>query len=89
MKYRLFKRFFIYGLDPYEEIVYSIATKEVIVRSLRGLSELRTLLKNLMATICDIVIYYDGTWEMFVMISSFSLSIVLELKLGIYSLLVS
>ncbi|CAH2058668.1 unnamed protein product [Thlaspi arvense] len=52
---------FFHGLDPYEEMAHSIAAREVIVRSSRGLSEPGTLFKNLMAVLRDIVITYDGT----------------------------
>ncbi|XP_021752923.1 DNA-directed RNA polymerase V subunit 1-like [Chenopodium quinoa] len=52
---------FFHGLDPYEEIVHSIATREVIVRSSKGLAEPGTLFKNLMAVLRDVVICYDGT----------------------------
>lgn len=49
------------GLDPYQEMVHSIASREVIVRSTRGLTEPGTLFKNLMAILRDVVICYDGT----------------------------
>ena len=39
----------------------SISTREIIVQSSRGLSEPRTLSKNLMANLRDVVICYDGT----------------------------
>lgn len=52
---------FFRGLDPYEEMVHSISTREIIVRSSRGLSEPGTLFKNLMAILRDVVICYDGT----------------------------
>lgn len=55
------KSCFFHGLDPYEEIVHSIATREVIVRSSKGLAEPGTLFKNLMAVLRDVVICYDGT----------------------------
>ncbi|KAJ0046373.1 hypothetical protein Pint_05805 [Pistacia integerrima] len=60
-KYGLVKGCFFHGLDPYEEMVHSISTREVIVRSSRGLSEPGTLFKNLMAVLRDVVICYDGT----------------------------
>lgn len=60
-EYGLIRSCFFYGLDPYEEIVHSISTREVIVRSSRGLSEPGTLFKNLMAILRDVVICYDGT----------------------------
>ncbi|KAJ9565612.1 hypothetical protein OSB04_001578 [Centaurea solstitialis] len=50
-----------YGLDPYQEMVHSIASREVMVRSSRGLTEPGTLFKNLMAILRDVVICYDGT----------------------------
>ncbi|CAE6040230.1 unnamed protein product [Arabidopsis arenosa] len=52
---------FFHGLDPYEEMAHSIAAREVIVRSSRGLAEPGTLFKNLMAVLRDIVITNDGT----------------------------
>ncbi|KAJ7982346.1 DNA-directed RNA polymerase subunit [Quillaja saponaria] len=60
-EYGLLKGCFFHGLDPYEEMVHSISTREVIVRSSRGLSEPGTLFKNLMAILRDVVICYDGT----------------------------
>ncbi|EXB62675.1 DNA-directed RNA polymerase E subunit 1 [Morus notabilis] len=57
----LIRSCFFHGLDPYEEIVHSISTREVIVRSSRGLTEPGTLFKNLMAILRDVVICYDGT----------------------------
>lgn len=60
-EYGLIQNSFFHGLDPYEEIVHSISTREVIVRSSRGLSEPGTLFKNLMAILRDVVICYDGT----------------------------
>ncbi|XP_057807867.1 DNA-directed RNA polymerase V subunit 1 [Salvia miltiorrhiza] len=49
------------GLDPYQEMVHSISSREVIVRSSRGLTEPGTLFKNLMAILRDVVICYDGS----------------------------
>lgn len=49
------------GLDPYQEMVHSISSREVIVRSSRGLTEPGTLFKNLMAILRDVVICHDGT----------------------------
>ncbi|PKI66564.1 hypothetical protein CRG98_013048 [Punica granatum] len=60
-KYGMIKSSFISGLDPYEVMAHSISTREVIVRSTRGLSEPGTLFKNLMAILRDVVICYDGT----------------------------
>ncbi|TKY68288.1 DNA-directed RNA polymerase V subunit 1 [Spatholobus suberectus] len=60
-EYGLLKGCFFNGLDPYEEMVHSISTREIIVRSSRGLSEPGTLFKNLMAILRDVVICYDGT----------------------------
>ncbi|KAI4323548.1 hypothetical protein L6164_023145 [Bauhinia variegata] len=57
----LLKGCFFHGLDPYEEMVHSISTREVIVRSSRGLSEPGTLFKNLMAILRDVTMCYDGT----------------------------
>lgn len=50
-----------YGLDPYQGMIHSISSREVIVRSTRGLTEPGTLFKNLMAILRDVVICYDGT----------------------------
>ncbi|XP_057977242.1 DNA-directed RNA polymerase V subunit 1 [Malania oleifera] len=60
-EYGLVKSCFFHGLDPYEEMVHSISSREVLVRSSRGLSEPGTLFKNLMAILRDVVICYDGT----------------------------
>ncbi|KAL2326371.1 hypothetical protein Fmac_025429 [Flemingia macrophylla] len=60
-EYGLLKGCFFNGLDPYEEMVHSISTREILVRSSRGLSEPGTLFKNLMAILRDVVICYDGT----------------------------
>ncbi|MFS7907870.1 putative DNA-directed RNA polymerase [Helianthus anomalus] len=49
------------GLDPYEEMVHSIASREVMIRSSRGLTEPGILFKNSMAILRDVVICYDGT----------------------------
>ncbi|KAL1564337.1 DNA-directed RNA polymerase [Salvia divinorum] len=49
------------GLDPYQAMVHSISSREVIVRSSRGLTEPGTLFKNLMAILRDVVICYDGS----------------------------
>ena len=40
---------------------YLVATREAIICSLRGLFELRTLFKNLMAILCEVIICYDET----------------------------
>ncbi|XP_057729050.1 DNA-directed RNA polymerase V subunit 1 isoform X1 [Arachis stenosperma] len=60
-EYGLLKGCFFHGLDPYEELVHSVSTREIIVRSSRGLSEPGTLFKNLMAILRDVMICYDGT----------------------------
>lgn len=60
-EYGFVKSCFFHGLDPYEEMVHSISTREVIVRSSRGLTEPGTLFKNLMAILRDVVICYDGS----------------------------
>ncbi|XP_058765597.1 DNA-directed RNA polymerase V subunit 1 isoform X1 [Vicia villosa] len=60
-EFGLLKGCFFHGLDPYEEFVHSIATREITDRSSRGLSEPGTLFKNLMAILRDVVICYDGT----------------------------
>ncbi|KAF8388658.1 hypothetical protein HHK36_025338 [Tetracentron sinense] len=57
----LIKSCFFQGLNPYEELVHSISSREVLVRSSRGLTEPGTLFKNLMAILRDVVICYDGT----------------------------
>ena len=56
----MYVHFFSY-FYPYEEMVHSISTREIIVRSSRGLFEPGTLSKNLMAILRDVVICYDGT----------------------------
>ncbi|KAJ4847214.1 hypothetical protein Tsubulata_008459 [Turnera subulata] len=60
-EYGLIHSSFFHGLDPYEAMVHSISSREIIVRSSRGLSEPGTLFKNLMAILRDVVICYDGT----------------------------
>ncbi|XP_071726536.1 DNA-directed RNA polymerase V subunit 1-like [Rutidosis leptorrhynchoides] len=50
-----------HGLDPYQEMVHSIASREVMIRSSRGLTEPGILFKNSMAILRDVVICYDGT----------------------------
>ncbi|GMH09851.1 hypothetical protein Nepgr_011692 [Nepenthes gracilis] len=60
-EFGLLKSSFFHGLDLYEEMVHSIATREVIIRSSRGLAEPGTLFKNLMAILRDVVICYDGS----------------------------
>uniref|UniRef100_A0A7N0RC08 DNA-directed RNA polymerase subunit n=1 Tax=Kalanchoe fedtschenkoi TaxID=63787 RepID=A0A7N0RC08_KALFE len=60
-RYGLIKHCFFHGLDPYEELVHSVSSREVMVRSSRGLAEPGTLFKNLMAILRDVVICYDGT----------------------------
>ncbi|CAM8891380.1 unnamed protein product [Rhodiola kirilowii] len=60
-RYGLLRNCFFHGLDPFEELVHSIASREVMVRSSRGLAEPGTLFKNLMAILRDVVICYDGT----------------------------
>ncbi|GLT38502.1 hypothetical protein SLA2020_127480 [Shorea laevis] len=57
----LIKSCFFHGLDPYEEMVHSISSREVIIHCSRGLSEPGTLFKNLMAILHDVVICYDRT----------------------------
>lgn len=59
--YGLVQNSYFHGLNPYEELVHSISTREAIVRSSRGLTEPGTLFKNLMAILRDVVICYDGT----------------------------
>ncbi|KAL2461136.1 DNA-directed RNA polymerase V subunit 1 [Abeliophyllum distichum] len=60
-KYGLVCRPLFRGLDPYQEMVHSISSREVIVRSSRGLTEPGTLFKNLMAVLRDVMICHDGT----------------------------
>ncbi|KAK4783152.1 hypothetical protein SAY86_007526 [Trapa natans] len=60
-KFGMIRSSFISGLDPYEVLAHSISSREVIVRSRKGLSESGTLFKNLMAILRDVVICYDGT----------------------------
>ncbi|CAN0863398.1 DNA-directed RNA polymerase V subunit 1 [Linum grandiflorum] len=60
-QYGLVKSCFFRGLDPYEEMIHSISSREVMLRSSRGLSEPGTLFKNLMAVLRDVVICYDDT----------------------------
>ncbi|KAL3829800.1 hypothetical protein ACJIZ3_018602 [Penstemon smallii] len=60
-KFGLVSRPLFQGLDPYQEMVHSISSREVIVRSSRGLTEPGTLFKNLMAILRDVVICHDGT----------------------------
>ncbi|KAL6888501.1 hypothetical protein ACP4OV_009527 [Aristida adscensionis] len=59
--YGLVQSSYFQGLNPYEELVHAISTREAIVRSSRGLMEPGTLFKNLMAILRDVVICYDGT----------------------------
>ncbi|KAF8776332.1 hypothetical protein HU200_003555 [Digitaria exilis] len=59
--YGLVQGSYFHGLNPYEELVHAISTREAIVRSSRGLTEPGTLFKNLMAILRDVVICYDGT----------------------------
>nr|CAD1827415.1 unnamed protein product [Ananas comosus var. bracteatus] len=59
--YGLVKSSFYNGLNPYEELVHAISSREVLVRSSRGLTEPGTLFKNLMAILRDVVICYDGS----------------------------
>ena len=58
-KYGLFKGCFINGLDLYKEVVYLIAIGEVIVHSLIELFKAGLLFKDLIAILCDVVIYYN------------------------------
>ncbi|KAL8098256.1 DNA-directed RNA polymerase V subunit 1-like [Apium graveolens] len=60
-EYGLVRGCLINGLDPYQTIVHSVSSREVIVRSSRGLTEPGTLFKNLMAILRDVIICYDGT----------------------------
>ncbi|XP_062224054.1 DNA-directed RNA polymerase V subunit 1-like [Phragmites australis] len=59
--YGLVQSSYFHGLNPYEELVHAISTREAIVRSSRGLTEPGTLFKSLMAILRDVVICYDGT----------------------------
>ncbi|XP_049934637.1 DNA-directed RNA polymerase V subunit 1 isoform X2 [Nymphaea colorata] len=49
------------GLDPFEDLIHSVASREGIVRSSRGLTEPGLLFKNLMAILRNVTICYDGT----------------------------
>ncbi|KAF5195590.1 Dna-directed rna polymerase subunit [Thalictrum thalictroides] len=57
----LIKSCFFHGLNPFEDLVHSISSREVQVRSSRGLTEPGTLFKNLMNILRDVIICYDGT----------------------------
>ncbi|PIA52516.1 hypothetical protein AQUCO_01000412v1 [Aquilegia coerulea] len=57
----LIKSSFFHGLNPYEDLVHSISSREVQVRSSRGLTEPGTLFKHLMNILRDVIICYDGT----------------------------
>nr|XP_020172611.1 DNA-directed RNA polymerase V subunit 1-like [Aegilops tauschii subsp. strangulata] len=59
--YGLVQSSYFHGLNPYEELVHAISTRETIVRSSRGLPEAGTLFKGLMAILRDVVVCYDGT----------------------------
>ncbi|KAM0856620.1 hypothetical protein ACQ4PT_049017 [Festuca glaucescens] len=59
--YGLVQSSYFHGLNPYEELVHAISTRETIVRSSRGLTEPGTLFKSLMAILRDVVVCYDGT----------------------------
>jgi len=59
--YGLVQSSYFHGLNPYEELIHAISTREAMVRSSRGLTEPGTLFKNLMAILRDVVICYDGT----------------------------
>ncbi|KAK1370550.1 hypothetical protein POM88_036642 [Heracleum sosnowskyi] len=59
--YGLVRGCLYHGLDPYQLMVHSITSREVIIRSSRGLTEPGMLFKNLMAILRDIVICDDGT----------------------------
>jgi DNA-directed RNA polymerase-5 subunit 1 len=59
--YGIVQSSYFHGLNPYEELVHAISTRETMIRSSRGLSEPGTLFKNLMAILRDVVICYDGT----------------------------
>ena len=82
MKYRLIERCFIYGLDLYEKIVHSIATRDVIVHPWRGLSKLRTSFRNLVAILSDVVICYNGiignVWSNFIIQFAYGVGIKTE-----------
>nr|XP_043618667.1 DNA-directed RNA polymerase V subunit 1 [Erigeron canadensis] len=60
-EFGLIRSCLFYGLDPYQEMVHSVANREVMVRSSRGLTEPGILFKNSMAILRDVVICYDGT----------------------------
>jgi DNA-directed RNA polymerase V subunit 1 len=52
---------FSHGLDQYEELLHSIAAREKIMRTSKGLAESGNLFKNMMAILRDVIIVYDGT----------------------------
>ncbi|XP_078429517.1 nuclear RNA polymerase D1B isoform X2 [Wolffia australiana] len=59
--YGLIGSSFFHGLDPFEEMIHSIHSRELIIRSSSGLTEPGTLFKNLMSILRDVVLLYDGT----------------------------
>lgn len=59
--YGLVQSSYFHGLNPCEELVHSIYEKEVMSRSEGRLEKSGTLFKDLMATLRDVVICYDGT----------------------------
>jgi DNA-directed RNA polymerase V subunit 1 len=52
---------FSHGLNQYDELLHSIATREKIMRTSKGLAESGKLFKNMMAILRDVIIVYDGT----------------------------
>ncbi|KAI3717238.1 hypothetical protein L1987_68726 [Smallanthus sonchifolius] len=60
-EFGLIRSCLFHGLDPYQELVHSVANREVMIRSSRGLTEPGILFKNSMAILRDVVICYDGT----------------------------
>ena len=59
--YGLIGSSFFQGLDPFEELIHSIESRELIIHSSGGLIEPGTLFKNLMSILRDVVLLYDGT----------------------------
>ncbi|KAG9443886.1 hypothetical protein H6P81_015226 [Aristolochia fimbriata] len=59
--YGFVKSAFFEGLNPFEDLIHSISSRETLIHSSRGLTEPGTLFKNLMAVLRDVVICYDGT----------------------------
>ncbi|KAI3854027.1 hypothetical protein MKX03_035397 [Papaver bracteatum] len=59
--YGLINSCFFHGLNPCEQLVNSISSREVLVRQTREIKEAGTLFKHLVAILRDVVICYEGT----------------------------